>query len=128
MRILLDTQVLLWAAGMPDRLPPLARTLIEEEANDLHYSAVSIWEVTLKLGRGREDLAVEPRLLRRALLENGYEELAVTGSHAAAVDLLPPIHHDAVDRLLVAQAQLEAITLITADEIVGRYPGPIRVI
>ena len=128
MSFLLDTQVLLWAAGVPDRLPPDARKLIQDPATALLYSAASLWEVTIKNGLGRADFSVDPRLLRRGLLENGYTELAVTGAHAVAVDALPPIHKDPFDRLLVAQAQIEGVTLITADEIVGRYPGPIRVL
>ena len=113
MSFLLDTHVLLWAAGVPERLPAAARTLIEDPATELVYSA---------------DFSVDPRLLRRGLLEHGYTELAVTGAHAVAVDTLPPIHKDPFDRLLVAQAQIEGITLVTADEVVGRYPGPIRVL
>ena len=128
MRILLDTHVLLWAAGMPERLPSGARALIEDAANDLYFSAASLWEVAIKRGLGRDDFSVDPRLLRRALLENGHAELAVTGAHAVAVDLLPPIHGDPFDRLLVAQAQIEAMTLLTADEIVARYPGPVQLI
>lgn len=128
MRFLLDTHVLLWAAGAPERLPPDARALIEDPEHDLHFSAASLWEVAIKSGLGRDDFSVDPRLLRRALLENGYTELAITGAHAVAVDLLPPIHGDPFDRLLVAQAQVEAMTLLTADKIVGRYPGPIRLI
>ena len=128
MRILLDTHVLLWAAGMPERLPTGARALIEDAANDLYFSAASLWEVAIKRGLGRDDFRVDPRLLRRALLENGHAELAVTGAHAVAVDLLPPIHGDPFDRLLVAQAQIEAMTLLTADEIVARYPGPVQLI
>lgn len=128
MSFLLDTQVLLWAAGVPDRLPADARALIEDPATALLYSAASLWEVTIKNGLGRADFSVDPRLLRRGLLENGYTELAVTGAHAVAADMLPPIHKDPFDRLLVAQAQIEGVTLITADEVVGRYPGPIRVL
>ena len=128
MRILLDTHVLLWAAGMPERLPSGARALIEDAANDLYFSTASLWEVAIKRGLGRDDFRVDPRLLRRALLENGHAELAITGAHAVAVDLLPPIHGDAFDRLLVAQAQIEAMTLLTADEIVARYPGPVQLI
>ncbi len=105
-----------------------ARALIEDMENELYFSAASLWEVAIKSGLGRDDFTVDPRLLRRALLENGHAELAITGAHAAAVDLLPPIHSDPFDRLLVVQAQIEAMTLLTADEIVGRYPGSIRVI
>ena len=128
MRLLLDTRILLWAAVMPERLPANARTLIEDAEHELHFSAASLWEVAIKFGLARDDFTVDPRLLRRALLENGYTELAVTGAHAMAVDLLPPIHADPFDRLLVAQAQIEALTLLTADEVVGRYPGPIQLI
>ena len=126
MKILLDTHLLLWAAGMPYRLPGQARLLIDHPDNEPMVSVASLWEVAVKSGLGRTDFKVEPRLLRRGLLENGYGELEVTGAHAAAVDLLPPIHTDPFDRILVAQAQIEGITLLTTDEIVGRYPGPIR--
>ena len=126
MRFLLDTHVLLRAAEGPDRLPPEALDLIENPATELVYSAVSIWEVAIENGLGRADFRVDPRLLRRGLLEHGYTELPVTGTHAAAVDLLPPIHKDPFDRLLVAQAQIEGMTLLTMDEVVGRYPGPIQ--
>ena len=127
MTALLDTHVLLWAAGLPDRLPSEARVLIENPATDLVYSAASLWEVAIKKGLGRADFDVDPRILRRALLDNGYTELAVTGAHAVEVDLLPPIHKDPFDRILVAQARVEGMTLLTADQRLGDYPGPIRV-
>ncbi|MCY4002341.1 MAG: type II toxin-antitoxin system VapC family toxin [Rhodospirillales bacterium] len=126
MRLLLDTQLLLWAAGVPEQLPGDACALIEQPENELIVSAASLWEVTIKRSLGRADFIVEPRQLRRGLLENGYTELAITGAHAIAVDGLPPIHGDPFDRLLVAQAQVEAITLLTADKTVARYPGPVR--
>ena len=91
-------------------------------------SAASLWEIAIKSGLGRPDFHVDPRLLRRGLLENGYDELAVSGDHATAVDLLPPIHKDPFDRILVAQAQIEGITLLTTDDFVARYPGPIRML
>ena len=126
MNLLLDTHVLLWAAVASRRLPEDARALIEDPGNELVFSAASLWEVAIKNGFGREEFSVDPRLLRRGLLENGYVELPVTGAHAVAVDLLPPIHKDPFDRILVAQAQIEGFTLLTADEVVTRYPGPIR--
>ena len=128
MSFLLDTHILLWAAGVPDRLPPDARTLIESPATELTCSVASLWEVAIKSRLGRADFSVDPSLLRRGLLENGYTELDVTGAHAAAVHGLPPIHNDSFDRLLVAQALIEGVTLVTVDEVVGRYPGPIRVL
>ncbi len=128
MRFLLDTQVLLWAAGVPERLPNDVRDLIEDSGTELVFSPASIWEVAIKNGLGRKDFRVDPRLLRRGLLENGYFELAVTGEHAARVDILPPIHEDPFDRILVTQALIEGITLLTADPLVARYPGPIRML
>ena len=126
MNLLLDTHVLLWAAGMPERLPGDARALLEAEDAKPFFSAASLWEVAIKSGLGRADFRVDPRVLRRGLLENGYAELPVTGAHAVAVDLLPPIHKDPFDRLLIAQARVEGLTLLTADRMVARYPGPIR--
>ena len=128
MKVLLDTHVLLWAAGEQARLARDARELIEDRDTELVFSAVSIWEVAIKNGLGRDDFSVDPRLLRRGLLENGYTELAVTGSHAVAVDSLPPLHKDPFDRMLVAQAQVEGIILLTADPAVASYGGSIRMV
>ena len=128
MTVLLDTHVLLWGAGAPDRLPSDARAVIEDPETTLVYSVASVWEIAIKSGLGRADFCVDPRVLRRRLLANDYVELPVTGAHAAVVDLLPPIHKDPFDRLLVAQAQLEGLTLWTVDDTLARYPGPIRVI
>ena len=122
----MDTHVLLWAAGVPDRLPEDVRALLEDDDSTPYFSSASLWEVAIKSGLGRAEFRVDPRVLWRGLLENGYAELPVTGAHAVAVDLLPPIHRDPFDRLLVAQARVEGITLLTVDEWVGRYPGPIR--
>ena len=126
MKFLLDTHVLLWAAGAPKRLPRSARALLEDEANDLLFSAVSLWEVAIKQLQGRQDFQADTRVLRRGLLDSGYTELPVTGAHAVALDLLPPLHKDPFDRMLVAQAVVEGITLLTADATIARYPGPIR--
>ena len=128
MTFLLDTHLLLYAAGMPERLPSVARTILEDPDSELAFSAASLWEVTIKNGLGRDDYRVDPRLLRRGLLENGYTELPVSGSHAVAADLLPPINSDPFDRMLVAQAQIEGLTLLTLDPVIGRYPGPIRLL
>ena len=126
MKLLLDTHILLWAAGDPDRLPAAARALIENEDNQLLFSAASLWEIAIKSALGREDFAIDAALLRRGLADNGYAELPVTGAHAVVVATLPPIHRDPFDRLLVAQATVEGITLLSADELVCQYPGPIR--
>lgn len=126
MKLLVDTHLLLWAASAPDKLPAAARDLIDDSENSLLFSVASIWEIAIKRGLGRDDFKVDPRLLRRGLLDNGYEELAITSEHAVSVDSLPPIHRDPFDRLLIAQATVEGIILLTADEHVGDYPGPIR--
>lgn len=126
MTLLLDTHLLVWSAVDSPMLPAEVRQLIEEPEAQLTFSAASIWEVAIKHGLRRSDFALDPRVLRRGLLEVGYTELVVNGVHAAAVDLLPPIHRDPFDRLLVAQAQVEGLTLLTADEMVARYPGPVR--
>jgi len=125
-KLLLDTHMLLWAAGEPDRLPLSAVAEIENASNDLLFSPASLWEVAIKRGLGRDDFTVDPRLLRRGLLDNGYQELPITSEHAVAIDGLPPIHKDPFDRILVAQAIVEGITLLTVDDVVAHYPGPIR--
>ncbi|MDA3934758.1 MAG: type II toxin-antitoxin system VapC family toxin [Gammaproteobacteria bacterium] len=126
MILLLDTHLLLWAGGNPQRLSVAARSMIEEPRNELWFSAASLWEITIKHGLGRRDFRVDPHVFRRALLSNGYAELAITSQHAIATTHLPPIHKDPFDRLLVAQAESEGILLLTADEVVARYPGPVR--
>jgi PIN domain nuclease of toxin-antitoxin system len=125
-KLLLDTHLLLWAAANDRRLPPAARALIESRENEPLFSAASLWEIVVKGGLGRDDFRVNPRLLRRALVQNGYSELPITSEHAIAIETLPAIHRDPFDRMLVAQATIEGVTLLTSDRIVARYPGPIR--
>ena len=128
MKLLLDTHLLLWAAGEPSRLSARARKLINTPTNVLLFSAASIWEVAIKRGLGRKDFKANPRLLRRGLLDNGYTELPILSHHVVAIESLPPIHKDPFDRLLVAQATVEGITLLTADSVVAQYPGSIRLV
>ena len=126
MKLLLDTQVLLWAAGNSRRLTPSARKLLNDPGNELCFSAASLWEITIKHSLGRSDFRVEPRVLRRGLLDNGYTELAITSQHAVSVEGLPDLHRGPFDRLLLAQALSEGITLVTGDALLATYPGPIR--
>jgi PIN domain nuclease of toxin-antitoxin system len=128
MKLLLDTHLLLWAAGEPDRLSAKARRLIDDPNNELLFSAASLWEVAIKHGLGRDDFRVDARLLRRGLLDNGYNELPIVSDHVVAIESLPPIHKDPFDRVLVAQATVEGITLLTIDSLVSQYPGPIRTV
>lgn len=128
MKLLLDTQLLLWAAGTPQRLSRQARPLLEDPANELLFSPVSLWEIAIKRGLGRTDFQIDARVLRRGLLDNGYVELPLTGEHAVAIEGLPPLHKDPFDRILVAQAMVEGVVLLTADTMVAQYPGPVRLI
>jgi len=122
-KFLLDTHVLLWAAGQPDRLPGRTRRLLGDPRNELVFSAASLWEIAIKKRLGRDDFQVDARLLQ---LDNGYGELAVTSAHAVAIDGLPPIHKDPFDRLLVAQSLVEGITLLTTDPVMAQYPAPVQ--
>ena len=126
MKFLLDTHVVLWATGQPEKLSRKSRGLLADPDNALIFSAVSLWEIVIKQGIGRDDCRVDARQLRRGLLDNGYGELAVTSAHALAVDDLPPLHRDPFDRMLVAQSRVEGITLLTADAAILRYPGAIK--
>jgi PIN domain nuclease of toxin-antitoxin system len=128
LNLLLDTHLLIWAAESDapgDQRG--ADELIDDPANALFFSAASIWEVAIKFALRRPGFAVDPHILRRALLDNGYVEVPVSARHAAAVGGLPDIHKDPFDRLLVAQATLEGLILLTSDAQLGRYPGPVRV-
>lgn len=126
MHLLLDTHLLLWAAATPEQLSREARELIEDAENILVFSAASIWEITIKRSLGRADFRVDPGLLRRGLVEHGYEELPITSTHAMAVAHLPPVHRDPFDRMLIAQAETEGFLLLTADDDIAEYPGPIK--
>ncbi len=128
MKLLLDTHLLLWAAGEPKRLSKQARTLIDNPDNELLFSAASLWEVAIKRGLGREDFKVDARLLRRGLLDNGYSELPIISDHVVATESLPLIHKDPFDTVLVAQATVEGVTLLTTDSLVAQYPGPIKTV
>ena len=128
MKLLLDTQLLLWIAVTPERLGDAARTLIEDRDNELVFSVVSIWETAIKAALGRSDFTANPRRIRQGLLERGYQELTVTGAHALAVGELPPIHRDPFDRLLVAQAYHEGLVLLTTDRVLADYPTNIRLV
>ncbi len=121
MKLLLDTHILLWAAGHPERLSESARTLLTASENLLFFSAASIWEIVIKRGLGRVDFKVDPRRLRKMLVTHGYSELAVGAEHVLAIEALPPIHKDPFDRLLLAQARTEGMLLLSTDASVSQY-------
>ena len=126
MRLLLDTHLLVWAMGDPERLPAGCAAMLEDPSNSLVFSVASLWELVIKQALGRPDFNLEPSLLRQALLGGGWQELPIEASHALAVSQLPPLHRDPFDRLLLAQAQVEGLLLLTADSQLSLYPGPIR--
>jgi PIN domain nuclease of toxin-antitoxin system len=126
MTLLIDTHLLLSAAGQPQKLSRAARRLLDDPDARLWFSAVSLWEVAIKHSLGREDFRVEPIRLRRGLLDNGWRELVVSSEHAVATLGLPPLHKDPFDRMLLAQARVEGLSLVTSDELVARYPGDVR--
>ncbi len=128
MKLLLDTHLLLWAAGEPDKLSARAKALMEDQDNVLLFSAASLWEITIKAGLGRADFQIDPHLLRRGLIENGYQELPITSQHALMVGQLPDVHRDPFDRILVAQATVEGLLFLTHDPLVQAYPGPIEAV
>lgn len=126
MRFLLDTHFLMWTAIGDPRLRPAARRLLLDPENQFCFSAASIWEIILKRARRGPAFGYAPLPLRRQLIAHGYEEIPIDGSHVIGIESLPPIHKDPFDRLLIAQATVEGIVLLTADATIARYPGPIR--
>ena len=126
MKLLLDTHLLIWAADNIERVPTGARTLMADLGNELLFSVASIWEVAIKRGLNRPDFQVDVRMLRRGLIDNGYRELPILSEHVVAIDNLPSIHKDPFDRLLIAQAMVEGITLLTDDTTIAQYQGLIR--
>ncbi|MCR2831899.1 type II toxin-antitoxin system VapC family toxin [Acidithiobacillus ferrooxidans] len=126
MKLLLDTHLLIWAADSIERVPAGARALMADQDNELLFSVASIWEVAIKRGLNRPGFQVDARMLRRGLIDNGYCELPILSEHVVAIDALPLIHKDPFDRLLIAQAMVEGITLLTDDATLTQYSGPVR--
>jgi PIN domain nuclease of toxin-antitoxin system len=126
LNLLLDTHVLLWAASEPQRLSAKARTLLLDPVNQLVFSAASLWEISIKSSLDRTGFKVDARRLWRMLLVNGYRELPVTSEHSVAVNELPALHKDPFDRILVAQARVEGLLLLTSDKIVAKYGEGVR--
>ena len=126
MKFLLDTHLVLWVPVSGPRLSRPARAILNDPENSFLFSAVSLWEIAIKRSIGKLDQGIDPGTIRRELIDMGYEELPILGQHAVAVEGLPWIHKDPFDRLLIAQALVEGITLLTVDSTIARYPGPIR--
>jgi PIN domain nuclease of toxin-antitoxin system len=127
-RFLLDTHVLLWAAGEPHKLGERATTILADVSHEILFSAASIWEVAIKSASNRADFVADADVLTRELRNHGYVELPVSAAHAARVAGLPAVHADPFDRILVAQAQLERLTLLTRDRRVAAYAGHVELV
>jgi PIN domain nuclease of toxin-antitoxin system len=119
LKLLLDTHALLWALLAPDRLSPTAVDAIEDGANEVFVSVVSAWEIEVKRAKGKLPVAVP---LSEALSEQRFKTLPVTLPYVFAVESLPRRHRDPFDRMLIVQAQLEEMTLVTSDREVRHYP------
>ncbi len=128
MRLLVDTHLVLWAAAKSRRLPREARRLLENPANEVFYSAASLWEIAIKAGLRRSDFRVDLALLRRALAAMDFVELPVSGAHAERLATLPPFHKDPFDRMLVAQSLSEPLVLLTNDQMLAAYGEGIKVV
>jgi PIN domain nuclease of toxin-antitoxin system len=126
MKFLLDTHFILWLPIGGRGISRSARALLDNSANEFLFSAASLWEIALKRACYRGTFGFDPREIRMRMFENGYEELPISGKHVLGVDALAPIHKDPFDRLLIAQAIVEGITLLTVDATVAQYSGPIR--
>jgi PIN domain nuclease of toxin-antitoxin system len=127
-RFLVDTQLLLWNAWGSDKLPARVWRLFRDGRHEFFASAASLWEVAIKSGRSRKGFRSSAATLRENVIANGFHELPVTGAHAAAIDRLPLVHGDPFDRLIVAQALVEPMILLTTDARLAAYPGTIEVV
>ena len=124
MRVLLDTHLLLRALGSPSKLSKKARQRIE--SSEVFASAASIWEISIKCALGR--LEANPAEVLAGIEPAGFNHLTIAGAHAAKVVELPPIHKDPFDRLLVAQAWVEPMILLTDDDALGGYGDFVEVV
>ncbi len=128
MQIIVDTQLLLWSVAASKKLPDVARDLITHPGHVVFYSAASVWEIAVKSRMGMEGFTVEVPALLRAFETAGFDELPVKSAHVARVLTLPTLHQDAIDRLLVAQAQMEPALLLTNDAQLAQYGDHVRVV
>jgi PIN domain nuclease of toxin-antitoxin system len=121
MRLLLDTQIALWALTGSKRLGKAACDLIEDPANEVFVSTATVWEIAIKHALGRGDMPVSGTRAVALFGQAGYRELPVSWRHAATVEGLPDIHADPFDRILLAQAMSEPMRLLSRDATVVRY-------
>lgn len=122
MRVLLDTQVWLWMLAAPDRLSNASRAICTSAANELLFSAASAWEIAIKHGLGKIQLPEAPaRYIPRMMVHTSVTPLPIHHRHALHVAELPDHHRDPFDRLLIAQAQMEGVPILSADRQFSQY-------
>jgi PIN domain nuclease of toxin-antitoxin system len=126
MRLLLDTHILIWAVSDPNKLTPATHALLLEPANQLLFSAASIWEIAIKAALRRADFGVAPAEIAAAAVAAGLQVLPIGVDAALRVATLPAHHRDPFDRLLIAQAMCEPAILLTVDRFLPRYSEPVR--
>lgn len=125
MRLLLDTNVLLWTLAGHPRVEHLQARIVDDD-NDVYASVASFWEVAIKADIGKLDVDVVE--LRQAARDSGWIELPVLGIHTEHLARLPLLHRDPFDRLLVAQAHAEPMRLLTSDSLLAGYGGTIEIV
>ena len=123
LRLLLDTHALIWALSGPRRLPPRVASEVRNPENEVYLSPVGTWEIAIKAALGKID--VDVATVAAGAHDAGFEELAVTIAHTIQLSTLPAHHRDPFDRLLVAQAMVERLTIVTHDPLLARYSPPI---
>jgi PIN domain nuclease of toxin-antitoxin system len=126
MNFLVDTHLLLWASAAPGKLGRKTHALMGDVRNTLWFSAASIWEVAIKRSLNKPGFRFDPGPLRAALFQMGYTELPVESRHVLGLSGMPYWHSDPFDRLLLAQAQYEGLTLLTSDQELLQYDAPVQ--
>ncbi len=122
MKILIDTQIFLWLFGFVSRISPDVENLIKSGNQNTYFSAASVWEIAIKYGNGKLQLPDKPEIFVPDRMSRAdFKQLEITHEHALAVANLPQIHKDPFDRLLIAQANEENLTLLSADKIFAQY-------
>jgi PIN domain nuclease of toxin-antitoxin system len=127
LRLLLDTQGWLWMRAEPERLADSSRRLLHDPANELFFSAASAWEIAIKFAAGKLRLPQAPAVfITQRMVEDRVGALPILHAHAVRAGELPLHHRDPIDRLLIAQAQIEGLTVLTADRVFGEYDVPVH--
>lgn len=126
MRLLVDTHLLLWQSDDSPLLTAAARDILSDPRSDLYFSVASLWELVIKSAKAPDQFQIPMSAFREELLDFGYDELTITADHVLEVGKLEPLHRDPFDRLLLAQARVESLSLLTGDHALVQYGTPVR--